>query len=108
MQSYMWLTGLYESELVYVLTNTPEQMILDMIQKKYWKMLPDPQYSNYSPSEIEEIADEHVRSQHNFDHIPMEKRVKRFIVKYDPDSIEQMKIQIALCREYYDEEFNKI
>ena len=108
MQSYMWLTGLYESELVYVLTNTPKQMILDMVQKKYWKMLPDPQYANYSPSEIEEMADEFVRSQHNFDHIPLEKRVKQFVIKYDSDAIEQIKRQIALCREYYDEQFNKI
>ena len=108
MQSYMWLTDLNESELVYVLTDTPEQMILDMIQKKYWKMLPDPQFANYSPSEIEQMADDHVRSQHNFDHIPLEKRVKRYVVKYDKDAIEQMKLQIGLCREYYDEQFDKI
>ena len=102
MQSYMWLSDLDTSELVYVLTDTPEQMILDMIQKKYWKMLPDPQYSDFTPSEIEQIADDHVRSQHNFDHIPMEKRVKQFIVKRDNDAIEAMKNQIAICREYYD------
>ena len=109
MQSYMWLDGeINESELVYVLTNTPEQMVLDMIQKKIWKMLPDPQYSNYSPNEIEEMAEQHIRSQHNFDHIPKEKRIRKYVIQRDNDAIEQMKNQITLCRAYYDEVYSKI
>jgi hypothetical protein len=103
MQSYMMLAQLDESELVYVLTNTPEQMVLDMIQRKVWKMLADPQYSDYTQSEMEQMADENIRSMHNFDHIPMEKRVKQFIIKRDDEKIEQMKERIILCREYYDE-----
>lgn len=51
--------------------------------------------------ESEELRAE-VESKHNFDHIPAEKRVKVFKVKYDKDVVKAIYERIDECREYYD------
>lgn len=108
LQVYMNLSGHKTAELVYVLLDTPEQMVLDEINRKVWKMLPDPRYSNFSQNEIELMADEQVRRLHNFAHIPIEKRVKKYRVDYDESVIKSMKDRVTLCREYYDSIYNTI
>ena len=108
MQGYLMLTEREECELVYILTDTPEQMVHDMIQKAIWKMYADPGYSDRTQSEIEEIAEQRVRSMHNFAHIPTEKRVRQYIIKRDNDAIEQIKNRVDECRAYYDTIFNLI
>lgn len=108
LQVYMELSGHRTSELVYVLLDTPEQMVLDEINRKVWKMLPDPRFANHSQSEIELIADEEIRRMHNFGHIPIEKRVKKFVVDYDADVIKAMQERVTLCREYYDTIYQSI
>ena len=108
LQVYMNLSGHKTAELVYCLLDTPEQMVLDEINKKVWRMLPDPKFSNYGQDEIETIADEEVRRMHNFEHIPIEKRIKKFIVNHDQDVINAMQERVTLCREYYDEIYNTI
>lgn len=108
LQVYMDLSGHRTSELVYVLLDTPEQMVLDEINRKVWKMLPDPRFENYSQNEIELIADEEIRRMHNFAHIPIEKRIKKFVVDYDAEVVEAMKERVTLCREYYDKIYNII
>ena len=108
LQVYMNLSGHKTAELVYVLLDTPEQMVLDEINRKVWKMLPDPRYSNFSQNEIELMADEQVRRLHNFAHIPIEKRVKKYCVDYDESVIKSMKDRVTLCREYYDSIYNTI
>jgi hypothetical protein len=94
LQSYMWLTGHSTSELVYVLTNTPEQIVEDEIRRMHWKL-----------NKIDEDLDlrEAVQSQHNFDHLPNELRIKRFIVERDEQCIEQIKEKVELCRNYYEQ-----
>lgn len=108
LQVYMELSGHRTAELVYVLLDTPEQMVLDEINRKVWKMLPDPRFADYSQNEIELLADEEVRRMHNFAHIPIEKRVKKFVVDYDAEVIKAMKERVTLCREYYDKIYNVI
>ena len=108
LQVYMELTGHRTSELVYILLDTPEQMVMDEINRKVWKMLPNPKYANMNQDEIELIADEEVRRMHNFSHIPIEKRVKKFTVDYDADVIKAMQERVTLCREYYDSIYNTI
>jgi hypothetical protein len=108
LQVYMNLCGHKTAELVYVLLDTPEQMVLDEINRKVWKMLPDPRYSNFSQNEIELMADEQVRRLHNFAHIPIEKRVKKYRVDYDESVIKSMEERVTLCREYYDSIYNTI
>ena len=94
LQSYMWLTGHSTSELVYVLTNTPEQIVEDEIRRMHWKL-----------NKIDEDLDlrEAVQSQHTFEHIPNNLRIKRFIVERDEQCIEQIKEKVELCRNYYEQ-----
>jgi hypothetical protein len=108
LQVYMNLSGHRTSELVYCLLDTPEQMVLDEINRKVWKMLPDPKYSNFGQSEIELMADEQVRRMHNFAHIPIEKRIKKYRVDYDETVIKAMEERVTLCRDYYDAIYNTI
>ena len=92
LQGYMWLTGKEESLLVYCLTNTPEQIVEDEIRRVHWK--------EHAVEESEEIR-HFVEAKHNFDHIPLEKRVKVFKIQKDEAVIEAIKEKIELAREYY-------
>jgi hypothetical protein len=92
LQGYMWLTGKEESLLVYCLTNTPEQIVEDEIRRVHWK--------EHKLEESEEIR-HFVEAKHNFDHIPLEKRVKVFKIQKDEAVIEAIKEKIELAREYY-------
>ena len=92
LQCYMWLTGKEESLLVYCLTNTPKQIVEDEIRRVHWK--------EHAIEESEEIR-HYVEAKHNFDHIPLEKRVKIFKIQKDEAVIEAIKEKIELAREYY-------
>lgn len=92
LQSYMWLTGTEQAELCYVLVNTPEMIVQDEIRRESW---------NRKEIEVSDECEEYVRSKHNFDHVPMEKRVKRFIIKRDEEKINHIKESVLMCREYY-------
>ena len=94
LQGYMWLTGLDKAELVYCLMNTPHQIVEDEVRRAHWKA-----------GLIDEDLDlrEAVQSQHTFDHLPNNLRIKRFIVEKDEKSIEQIKEKVELAREYYEQ-----
>jgi hypothetical protein len=92
LQGYMWLTGKEESLLVYCLTNTPKQIVEDEIRRVHWK--------EHQLEESDEIR-HYVEAKHNFDHIPLEKRVKVFKIQKDESVIEAIKEKIELAREYY-------
>lgn len=94
LQGYMWLTGLEQSELVYTLMNTPHQIVEDEVRRAHWKA-----------GLIEEDLDlrEAVQSQHTFDHLPNNLRVKRFIIRKDEEAIEKIKEKVELAREYYEQ-----
>jgi hypothetical protein len=44
-----------------------------------------------------------VQKQHSFNHIPDAKRVKTFVIKRDDEVIEQIKVRVEQCREYFNE-----
>ena len=92
MQSYMWLTGHDKAELVYVLANTPHEIVEDEVRREHWKL-----------HLIDEDLDlrEAVQMSHNFDHLPDKLRVKRFIVEKDEQSFERIKEKVILARNYY-------
>ena len=94
MQGYMWLTGLEQAELIYCLMNTPHAIVEDEVRRAHWKA-----------NLIDEDLDlrEAVQSQHNFDHIPNNLRIKRFIVERNEDAIENIKEKVELAREYYEQ-----
>ena len=93
LQTYMMLTDMPQAELVYCLTNTPFQIVEDEVRRAHWKL-----------NLIEEDLDvrEAVQASHNFNHIPTELRVKRFIVEKDEQAFEKIKEKVKLAREYYE------
>jgi hypothetical protein len=101
MQSYCWLTNKNQCELVYCLTDSPEQMILDEVNRAVWKNLGNPFFEDFSQTEIEDHFDMVIRQQMTFGNVPDEKRVKRFIIKADEEVIDKMKARIEECREIY-------
>jgi hypothetical protein len=90
----MFLTGMDSAELVYCLMNTPHQIVEDEVRRAHWKA-----------GLIDEDLDlrEAVQSQHTFNHIPNNLRIKRFIVERDEQCIEQIKEKVELCRNYYEQ-----
>lgn len=68
LQVYMHLTGCKSSKLVYVLLNTPEQMIYE--------------------------------TQHVYDHLPKELRIKHFDIEYDHDVIVELQNRVINARTY--------
>jgi hypothetical protein len=93
MQAYMMLTGHEEAELVYCLTNTPFQIVEDEVRRMHWKL-----------NLIDEDLDvrEAVQASHDFSHIPLELRVKRFIIQRDNLAIEKIKEKVVIARDYYE------
>ena len=108
MQTYMWLTGRNECELVFVLTDTPEQMLIDMIQREIWRSLGNPKFAEMSQSEIETMIESRIREINTYSQIPIEKRVKQYIIKKDDAVIEKIKKRVEMAREYYDLIFEQI
>ena len=93
MMGYVMITNMPQAELVYCLTNTPFQIVEDEVRRAHWKL-----------NLIDEDLDvrEAVQASHNFDHIPNELRVKRFIVEKDEQAFEKIKEKVKLAREYYE------
>jgi hypothetical protein len=98
LQGYMELTGKHNAIVAYCLVDTPEDIVLDEIRRVAWAK------KELEPSEETE---QDVRSQHEFNHIPKDKRVKAFLVEKDEHAIWQIKERVEQCREYYTELWNK-
>jgi hypothetical protein len=98
LQGYMDLTGKHNAIVSYCLVDTPEDIVLDEIRRVAWAK------KELEPSEETE---QDVRSQHEFSHIPKDKRVKAFLVEKDEHAIWQIKERVEQCREYYTELWSK-
>lgn len=92
-QVYMELTGRKKYRLCYVLTDTPEKLIQQEIQKILYKCA--------DPSLLPDI-EQGVRSQLTFSDIPKESRVKVFEFNHDPEFIKKACDKIDLCRIEYE------
>jgi hypothetical protein len=108
MQTYIWLTGINEVQLCYVLTNTPEHMINDQIQRLMYKLSARPENVMRDLADIEFEAEKIVKQSSIFDQIPIENRVKRFIVKRNDETIEAIKQRVEGAREIYDQIYRAI
>jgi hypothetical protein len=99
LQGYMMLTGHDTSELVYCLMNTPHQIVEDEVRRQHWKL-----------NLIDEDLDvrQAVQEMHNFDQIPNNLRVKRFIVQKDESVQEKIKERVEIAREYYNQLLTQI
>jgi len=92
LQGYMMLTGHLQAELVYCLMNTPLQIVEDEVRRMHWKL-----------NLLEESLDvrDAVQSQHNFDHLSDNLRIKRFIVEGSIDAENRIKEKVEQANEYY-------
>jgi hypothetical protein len=94
MQSYMMLTGHDTSELVYCLMNTPFEIVEDEVRREHWKLHLIDEDLNVR---------EAVQLSHNFDQIPNELRIKRFIVQKDEEAQAKIIERVKAARQYYEQ-----
>lgn len=99
LQGYMALTGKRKSILAYCLVNTPYDIVEDEIRRAHWK--------HHLIDESDELRAE-VEAKHVFDHIPIEKRIKTFDVRYDKDIVKAIYDRVKECRVYYDKVINQL
>ena len=92
LMGYMALCNKRKSILAYCLINTPSEIVEDEVRRAHWK--------EHLIDESEELRKE-VEARHNFDHIPTQKRIKTFEVKYDKDVVKAIYDRVKECREYY-------
>jgi len=92
LQGYLALTKKRKAILAYCLVNTPFQIVEDEVRRAHWK--------EHLIDESEELRAD-VEARHNFDHIPPEKRIKTFEVRYDKDVVKAIYDRVKECREYY-------
>lgn len=92
-QVYLDLWKVKNYALCYVLTNTSEDIVGKEIYYKTKGMLDHPAGL---------LADK-IRESHRYDHVPMDKRIKRFDFTYDESVIQRIVARVELCRKYITE-----
>lgn len=91
LQGYMELFDLDESELIYCLVDTPEELIQDEMRRVSWKM---------GYLELPKELEDEIRYNMTFSDIPKELRCKVFKVERDRLAMRQLEEQIIRCRTY--------
>ena len=114
LQSYMDLSGHDEADLVYVLSNHPQHLINAEIKRLTYYYADRP----FEFAEIESIdhlwtlaeekATEIVMRESKVDHIPEEKRVRKFTIKRNNELIEKMHERIVEARKKFDQLINEL
>lgn len=94
LQGYLMLTNHDTSELVYCLMNTPFEIVEDEVRREHWKL--------HLIDEDLDVRDA-VQLSHNFDQIPNELRVKRFIVQKDEEAQAKIIERVKVARQYYEQ-----
>ena len=95
LMGYMALTGLKRAKLAYVLIDTPHQLVEDEKRRLSWQM---GMVSDLSPEYLEACAE--IDKQHNFSHIPVEKRIIEFDIEYDQKAVNEIYKRVQECRDY--------
>ena len=97
LQSYMWLTGYKESELVYTLVDTPDYLIANE-QKRQWNQL---MYKEGIRGINEVEFNDEITKNLIYTDIEESKRIKRFLVPYEQINEQKIINKIELAKEYY-------
>ena len=108
MMSYMWLTNCHESYLAYCLTDTPDYMMEDEVQRRTYKAMVYPENSSKDMSEIEDEVRSQVHNEMKVSHMPEKSRIRVFKVEYDQDAVDEIQERIIKARKLYDELFLKL
>jgi hypothetical protein len=114
MQCYMWLTGKQQAELVYCLSNHPPHIIAAEVKRLTYYYADRP-FLFQDANSIDELwtlaerkAESVVMKEAIVDHIPEERRVKRFIIERDEEAIQSIQERITQARELFDKYMNEI
>jgi hypothetical protein len=92
LHGYMRLTGKKKAKVVYLLLDTPEDIILrDAKSIMYKEKLPD---------DFLDILIEEVRESQTYSHIPISNRIKVFEIDRDDSIIDAIDEKVIKCREY--------
>ncbi len=93
--AYMALTGRKHFRLIYVLVNTPTELVEEQKKRIYFKFNYDednPYYKEMS---------EQIERNHNFDHIPISKRIKIFEFDFSESDYKLLENKCKKAIEYY-------
>jgi len=94
LQGYMEITGKQKARLVYVLSDTPEELIQDEIRRFSWKM-----GFIETPEEVEETIHKNM----TYDNIPDDLKIKSYEIIKDEAYIEAVTQRVLECRNYISE-----
>ena len=108
MQGYMWLSGIKKCSLAYCLTDFPEYMIADEIQRICYREMALPKNRNQEMSVIEERVEDQVKKKWTYSQFPKDKKIKIFEVDFDPEGIEEVKNRIVEAKKIYDTIYESI
>jgi hypothetical protein len=97
MISYMDLLGLKQSAVVYVLTDTPEEIIHNQVRSILWKTA---EKSEPGEARYDEIF-KGLKKELTYPDIPSKDRIKIFPVEYDGAKIEALYKRVELSQEFY-------
>lgn len=95
-QVYMHLTGMKHFRLIYVLVDTPAELVLEEHKRFFFKFGADDENPHYQEA-CEKLDRMHYPSRF----IPEEKRIKVFSFDYDPEYIAELARRVIVAREYY-------
>lgn len=95
---YGWLLGIENLKIVYTLLSNTEETIERETEKAKWI------FGVYNSETTEyQLLYEQIRRNHNYEDIPIEKRVKEFAFTYSYDKIELIKENVLMAREFLKE-----
>jgi hypothetical protein len=109
LQAYMDLTGKKQAELVYVLSNHPEHIVASEIKKLTYYFVDRPHLFIEANgiddmwALAEEKATNIINKEAYYNHIPDNKKVRRFVIKRDDDFIKEAHERVLEARKIYDE-----
>lgn len=93
---YMALTGIHNYRLIYCLTNTPDEIVLELKKRAWFKFGCNEENPDY------QLMSQQIERNHTYDHIPPEKRIKVFEFPFSPDDYSNLCRKIEKARDYYD------
>jgi len=96
LQGYMWIVGMEEAYLDYVLIDTPMPLVLLDLKKLYYQ-------SGGVAEEWTQEKYEYLYPNYQFNDIPNKNRIKTFKVEFDKSVPDKIKERVLLCRKYINE-----
>lgn len=94
LQAYMWLTGIKNAKLIYVLSDTPAHLI----EREAWYFA-----KNNGYGELDAEIYEKFEQQMTYPDVDPKLKLKVFDIAFDEKVIEDIKVRVLQCRDYINE-----